>query len=572
MLKPDPFSTHRQQYLFDMADREPSLAGGDGKVSDRKLRGGFYTPPSMVNLVLRRAMDLSGELPTRLRILEPTAGNGALLRGIAQSPLRERVEKVTAVEIAESEAAQCLLTAAALGVPSDVACQDFLLWQARNKERFDMAVGNPPFVRSHFTPEGTKGRARALLASLGLPFKRVSNLWIAVFLGALSTLREGGVFAFVLPADCLTGDSARSARDWVTTNCDHLRLDLLPPGGFPGVLQEVLVVSGKRRLSDGKPGTITIRDHAENGRGWNHQLQSGVSTWTRYLLPPRYVAALTEAQELDGVNSLGMVAKFDATLITGANDFFMVNEETIAAFDLRKWAVPAVRNFRHVKGLVFSPEDHAALRKTGRACALLDFSANQPDPLDHAGARRYLLSGEKGGLHEKYKTRNRRPWYRIAGIQPGMLMLPNRSHMYHRVVVNRAGATTNSGIYRGRVMGGPISDEDMAAVFHNSLTLLTAELEGRSLGGGALDLLPAEVGRLSLPTCPGFWEHLNKLDGLARNSENGTGGLVGETNLLLVNKNIGLTGDLMGCLENARLHMQERRTGRRPPGGEPAPA
>lgn len=40
--------------------------------------------------------------------------------------------------------------------------------------------------------------------------------------------------------------------------------------------------------------------------------------------------------------------------------------------------------------------------------------------------------------------------------------------------------------------------EAFAASFHNSFTLLWAEIEGRSFGGGVLELVPSEVGRLKV--------------------------------------------------------------------------
>jgi hypothetical protein len=42
----------------------------------------------------------------------------------------------------------------------------------------------------------------------------------------------------------------------------------------------------------------------------------------------------------------------------------------------------------------------------------------------------------------------------------------------------------------------------LAVAFYNSLTLLTAELVGRSYGGGVLKLEPTEAGALILPPIP----------------------------------------------------------------------
>ena len=510
----------------------------------------------MVALALSRALELSVDLPDQLRVLEPSAGDGAFLRGIGASPMRGRVRGVTAVEIAKSEVARCRQSAESLDIQTEVFCQDFLQWRSGSREKFDLAVGNPPFVRSHFIPESTKSRAKSLFASLGLPPKRVSNLWVSILLGALSSLRDGGAFAFVLPSDCLTGDSARSARDWLAINCDELALDLLPSGSFPEVLQEVVILSGRRRESSGEMKRITICDHGESAKEWEHQIDPGAHTWARYLLHPPSLTALDEALRLGRVKSAGVVAKFDATTVTGANDFFLVSADTVDAFELEPWAVPTVQNLRHAKGLVYSETDHQALRESGERCSLLNFSPDRPNPLDHPKARLYLLSGEEGGLHKRYKTGIRHPWYRIPGVSLGQLMLPKRSDSRPRVVVNDVGAISADTIYRGRMVDTIVSARDFAALFHNSLTLLTAEIEGRSLGGGALDLLPSEIGRLAVPVYPGFGENIGRLDAIGGGDPDD---LVAETDQLLVGKRLGLSAEMMDSLSRARIQMRKRR-------------
>ena len=72
----------------------------------------------------------------------------------------------------------------------------------------------------------------------------------------------------------------------------------------------------------------------------------------------------------------------------------------------------------------------------------------------------------------------------------GSLLLSKRSHRYPRMIVNQAGAYTTDTIYRGKAGAWRrVSARALSAGFHNSLTLLSAELEGRSFGGGVLELV-----------------------------------------------------------------------------------
>ena len=469
------------------------------RVSDGKLRGGFYTPPGLVDVVLRRALSLAGGLPNRLRILEPTAGNGAFLKGLAGDAFRRRVAEVTAIEIDGGEAAQCVHVAGELN--TRVINDDFLGWRVNSREEFDMAVGNPPFVRSHFMSETSKSHALHIGAQLGLPNKRVSNLWTPVFLGAVSRLRVGGVFSFIVPFEMFFGISAVSARQWLALNTEQLRCDVLPSGSFIAALQEVVVVSGRRRAMSDRPAHLTIEDHGDEH--WQHRIDIRQPNWTRYLRTPSELEALTEARALRNTRPLGLVAKFDTSTVTGANTFFAVGDPTIAEHGLGKWVIPYLPRGRNAKGLIYKREDHQALKQTGAVCSLLDFGPGRPNPFNHPGARSYILSGEAAGFDKRYKTRTRHPWFRIPHLSVGQLMFSKLSHQHPRVIVNEAEVVTTDSMYRGRVLDTQINAEDFTASFHNSLTFLTAEIEGRSLGGGVFEIMPSEFSRITVPFLPG---------------------------------------------------------------------
>lgn len=533
------------------------------EVTQAKLRGGFYTPSALVGLVVQRVEALTSTHPGPMRILEPTAGDGAFIRGLSTSRLAATTNQMTAIELVASEAEICRTATKGVELNVDVIQGDFLSWRLSNQKNFDIALGNPPFVRFQFLTKESKRQAAQISSELGLPEHGVSNLWIPVLLGALSTLKIKGAFAFVVPAECFTGTSARSVRDWLLANCDDLTFDLFPPGAFPNVLQETVVMSGRRCEPGNGSRRISICDLSQDGRQWIHTVDSNARTWTRYLLTPYELDALKESQDLSQVRPLIDLAKFDVAAVTGANSFFSVSQETVDSFDLESWIRELLPRVRHAKGLVYSTREHEDLRASGTVCALLDFAAERPDPREHSGARRYLESGERVGLHTRFKTRIRDPWYRVPNIRSGQLLMSKRSHWYPRVIVNSADVDTTDTIYRGRLLRQSITPQDFTAAFHNSLTLLSAEIEGRSFGGGVLEVVPSEISRLSVPVIPGFGVELKRLDRTARiNSADECGSLVSETNAFIVKADIGLSSDLFEYLESARARLLDRRLAR----------
>jgi hypothetical protein len=249
--------------------------------------------------------------------------------------------------------------------------------------------------------------------------------------------------------------------------------------------------------------------------------------------------------------------------VTGANEYFSVDDGTLRQYGLDAWALPLLPRIRHATGLCFSQQDHSELAKLDGRPWLLNFGPQSPDPEHIPAAASYLRHGEKLQLHKRYKCRIRDPWYRVPIVQPGSLLLSKRSHKYPRLVLNSARVITTDTIYQGRMTTAFDGREaDLVAGFHNTATLLTAEIEGRSFGGGVLELVPTEIGRVSIPMLPGFGQSLGHLDELARRAGPDSGELVQRTDELLMAAIPKLTPDLLGELRDARAALLQRRMDR----------
>jgi adenine-specific DNA-methyltransferase len=539
------------------------------RVSADKLRGGFYSPGPLVRACLDRAAALTGDRG-QMRVLEPSAGDGAFVRGLAGHPLAGRISGLTAVEVNPAEAARCRAAVAAAPFPG-TAVTGSVLGPARPEPgHYDIAVGNPPFVRFQFLSPADRAGALAVAADSGLPLAGVSNLWIPVLLAALRGLRPGGTFAFIVPAECFTGISARSVRAWLAAHTADLRADLFPPGSFPGVLQEVVILSGRlaatgpgRPLSH-LPGGLRVAEHGPGSpRSWWHPVDPCAPTWTRYLLTPAQLAALAQLGSLTAFRPLAAVARLSVSTVTGANTFFSVPDDQLAEHGLKSWALPLLPRIRHAAGLTFGQDDHDRLASAGCRRWLLNFAAGLPSPEDSPGPLAYLDRGRDLGLPDRYKCRIRSPWYRVPVVRPGPLLLSKRSHRYPRLVLNAVQAVTTDTIYQGTMLGpAPGREADLVAGFHNSATLLTAEIEGRSFGGGVLELVPTEIGRLSVPLIPGLGAHLAGLDQLARTAGPDSDDLIEATDELLRRAVPALAPDLLDALRGARTALLQRRMDR----------
>lgn len=526
-------------------------------VGTEKLRGGYYTPQPLVADVLDHALDLLGGV-TPTRILEPSAGDGAFFEQVSQRFPRARV---TGVEIDPLEAMRASAELERVGAPGEVVNDSFLHWSL-DQSGYDVIVGNLPFVRFQFiSPEDRELADRHALDS-GVRIGGVANLWWPMLLASLRCLRIGGVFSLVLPSECLTGVTAGAAREWLLSTVTDLRVDNYPPRSFPGVLQDVVVVSGRRADLSSASAAIRYVEYAADGSRLltDRLMPATPANWLSLLLSSEEVQVVQEVRDLEAVRPLGEMARFEVAAVTGANAFFSLTDQQVRDQELNQWVVPLLSRMRYAPGLIYTEEDHRVSAESGASTYL--FSVKES--LDRArwgGLDRYLSVGEAAGLNTRFKTRTREPWYAIPSVRREALLMSKRSHHFPRVSLNVTDAVTTDTIYRGRVTDPVLSGGDIAAVFHNSLTLLTAELEGRSFGGGVLELVPSEVSRLSLPRVPGLEAHLAELDRSARSTDDASA-VISATNQLLAAAMPSLSPSKLDRLESIRQRLLARRLSR----------
>ncbi|MEE8154145.1 MAG: hypothetical protein V3T53_04190 [Phycisphaerales bacterium] len=535
------------------------------EVSKDKLRGGYYTGEAIVDAcydILSTTIDRR----ENLAFLEPAAGDGAFVDGLCRAAKRGLFPRarIDCVEVVEEEAAKCQDRLHASRLKGSVSAASFFEWLNDHSGIFDALVGNPPYVRYQFVPDNDRKLAEQALDSRGYGLHGVSNFWIPFVLLSFESLRLGGAFAFVLPSELLATSSAKVVRSTLVKNFEELSLHFFPRGSFRGVLQDIVIVSGRRAThSDAREIRFVEHDKGQV-RQWSHRVPATGEAWTRFLLTRKELEAVAIAEQLPGFVRLSSVARIGVAIVTGANDFFTVDDATIQAYKLQRWARPLLARTADSLGICFYKRDHIAARKDGRKAWILDFSADRSNPLRSPSAAYYLQQGEVQDLQSRYKCRIRDPWYRVPHIRTGRILLTKRSHRHPRLLFNSAGVFTTDTIYRGEMLSPHKSRlRDFIAGFHNSLTMLSAELEGRTYGGGVLELVPTEVGRLLVPLLP-LGNHLRDLDNISRDAggqADSTDALVAATDQVLL-RSLPNAKPIFETIITARARLMDRRFAR----------
>ena len=491
--------------------------------SDQKLRGGYYTPDDLADFLVRW---IAAGQPQS--ILEPSCGDGVFLARIA-SHLRSSA--VTGFEIDEGEAQKALQRAQALDLEDvDIHASDFLGWAIGSlndtARRYDAVVGNPPFIRYQYLPPLFQERAEAIFDSTGCKFTKHTNAWVPFVLASFALLRPGGRLAMVVPAEIIHVLHARSLREYLGEHAR--RIIIIDPVElwFPGTLQgTVLLLAEKRRdlheRAEGvgicrvqgreflalEPTTVFDMPDPINGK-------TVEGKWTTALLEPSVRSLIDDLMDLRSIRRFNDVATVDVGIVTGANKFFLVDDETVHQYGLQDWAHPMFGRSQHCPGVVYDRSQHLINGAKGHPTNFLWF---QDRSVEHdPTAFKYIRSGEDDDLHERYKCRIRTPWYTVPSVYATEVGMLKRSHDTPRLILNDMMAYTTDTSYRIEVKEGTANQ--LVSTFLNPLTALSAELEGRHYGGGVLELVPSEIERLLIPHTAEIQVDVGKLDKAVRSS------------------------------------------------------
>lgn len=476
-------------------------------LDNKKLRGGYYTPPDVADWLAKWAIQSGSD-----RILEPSCGDGVFLAAAAKMLRKYRKTTggtVRGVEISTVEAEKARnRVSAAPSVTVEVA--DFFEWVQANPDlRFDAVVGNPPFIRYQNFPEPSRSTAMSLMESLGLRPNKLTNIWVPFVAVTTSMLRDGGRLAMVLPAELLQVSYAAQLRAYLVDHFRQVKIMACNETIFSGAEQEVVLVLADDRVADPSSQHTCRIDLDESrtvskllataptagGNGRAKSVRHDSEKWLKYFLTPREISFMRRLRA-DGIaEPLCSFAEVDVGVVTGKNSFFVLSPSQANLYAVRANTIPLLGRSAQMRGAVIDSEELSSLEEDDDRVLLFHVPENSNGDLS-AAAKAYIAFGEKEGVNKGYKCRIRKKWYSVPSVWTPDCFLFRQIYDFPRVVINRTQATSTDTIHRMRCS---TDAELLTRNLYTHLTGASSEIEGRSYGGGVLELEPTEAERVLVP-------------------------------------------------------------------------
>lgn len=462
------------------------------KLSQKRLRGAVYTPLDVAQELVRYVC-LNKDVKS-LSVLEPSVGDGAFLQPLCDQGVEQH--KIQAVDISKVAIRRLSEGYKAVNSTTD----DFISYSLKNSKRYDVVIGNPPYIRRHNYTKKLHTNISKLSKVSNYQLGDLRNAWAAFIVASLSQLKQDGVLAFILPYELMTVSYGRQIQNWLQEHFSRIDVFVPRDKAFPNIDQDAVTLIARNDKS--KVGGFYMHDveSLSNLRDANPvQLKFDAALsisveQKKFLLKPETVQFLHKVRAR--LNSVSDYCDSSTGIVTAANRFFILTENEVKEHGLGNWAKPILKKASYLpKSVEFSIDDLKRLQ-VDEPCCLIDFGSVEFEDLDE-NAKKYVKSGESQGLDKRFKCRNRRPWYRVPVLDQTEGFFFKRSHLIPRLNVNKAEALVTDTAYRIRMKPGR-DIEHLCFSFYNSLTLLFAEIDGRFYGGGVLEVTPNEFKNLPL--------------------------------------------------------------------------
>jgi adenine-specific DNA-methyltransferase len=493
---------------------------------NQKENGSYYTPEIISDFIVKRIFDTKFyKLPKKISVLEPSVGDGIFIQSLLNNAISKKTE--TALEIVERDSEE-LEKAISLfkgsknkKIKLESHLQDFLEFQKTNQKKYDLVIGNPPYIKKNHLTRRQLELCEKIHQRANLSDKKIKNIWTAFLISGVESLTENGIISFVLPAELLQVSYAKELRDYLRKTLHKIEVFAFNELVFDGIEQDVIIIIGtksskQKGVSFFQANKLTDLKKPHLIPGNTNIDRDTLDKWTNYILSEEELNFLDSFKK--DIKAVKDYAKVQVGIVTAANNFFIVDKSVVDKFELKPYVKKILQKSSLLpQSLSITQSDFSVLEKKGKPVFLLALPDEGAESLPKK-IRDYIKAGEDKKVHTGYKCVIRNNWFHVSSVWASEGLFIKRSNLFPRILVNSAKIMVTDAFYRISMKDG-FDIKSLSFCFFNSLTFVFTELEGRYYGGGVLELVPNEFKNISVPYFKIKDKNIEKLDEMLRSKK-----------------------------------------------------
>lgn len=484
-------------------------------VSEEKLNGRYFTPQKIADYITEWVMIQNK--PVTL-ILEPSVGDGVFIKSVLNSPYIDNTTRLTSIEIDEEVSKEAALSGKNIfwtkgwrnaGQNRIMVINDDFYVAYKNglaQQKFDAVLGNPPYIRYQYLDENQRNEQSEILIKNGMKSNKLINAWVSFTVACVSCMAADSRIGFVIPAELLQVKYSEDLRKFLTGHLNKITVITFRNLVFEGIEQEVVLFLGEKINGSSEhdiriiqfEDLIQMEDSSlDEYEFFTADLKS--SKWTKYFLNNLELEQVQLAEQDSRFVRFSKIAKCEVGITTGNNEYFCVDASKVQQYQLHNYCKPLIARSVNIQGAEFTQTDWEKNIEDGARTYLLDLTPFDKTEFND-GVRQYIDFGVEGKYNSTYKCQIRDEWYKVPSVWVPDAFFLRRNYLYPKFMLNTdmVKAVSTDTMHRVRFKKNEFRKRAVVG-YYTSIGLLFSELEGRSYGGGVLEILPGEVGKVLLP-------------------------------------------------------------------------
>ena len=502
----DTVETQRLQTQYQLDERKNQV--------ERNQLGQFATPPGLATDILAYAKALISPA-SPIRFLDPAFGTGSFYTALLRSFPPAQIAQAWGYEIDPyyGEEAKKLWS----NTPLKLSIADFTRAKppSSNDDRANLLICNPPYVRHHHLAADEKLRLQMITRQLtGLKLSGLAGLYCYFLLLAHSWLADGGLAGWLIPSEFMDVNYGKQVKQYLQQHVTLLHIHRFSPDDIK--FEDALVSSTVVWYKKEKPPANHRVEFSYGGELTKPKMSQLVSMDTlewlvKWTSLPK-TSSNSMPHNLSPINAhltpkLSDLFNIKRGLVTGANKFFILEPEQISENKLpAEFLSPILPSPRYLLNDEFAADENGNPYLDKRlfllTCNLSEDQVQRLYPL----LWKYLQSGVRQGLPNRYLCRHRTPWYAQENRPAAPLLCTYmgrqaaRGNRPFRFILNHSTATAPNVylmLYPKPTLAAAIKGTPtlLRAIWQalNQIPPETLMGEGRVYGGGLHKIEPNEL-------------------------------------------------------------------------------
>ena len=300
-----------------------------------------------------------------------------------------------------------------------------------------------------------------MMHELKLHPNKLINIWVPFLVISASKLNPSGKLAMVIPAELFQVKYAAETRVFLSNFFSRITIVTFRKLVFDDIQQEVVLLLCEKDVADNHGIRVIEVENLVELENIDfdiiHQsdvkyLDHSTEKWTKYFLNEDEIQLLRKIKADNRILPCSTIMDVDVGIVTGKNNFFMLNKETVFEKKLMPYTTHVVGRSNYFKGIVYNEEDFQKNSEANLPVYLFI-----PPAKDYAAlpkeCRDYISYGVTQKYHEGYKCSIRKLWYLTPSLWTPDAFVLRQVGDYPKLILNQADASSTSAMLNGFFSG-----------------------------------------------------------------------------------------------------------------------